>query len=66
MNIEPLFGYVLVGILLLTAASGGALFYKAAIQSQPEGRGQGTLWGLFIIGLAITLLLVILTYTNHH
>ncbi len=49
-----------VGLLLLAAASGIALFMRAIGKNNnlAQGPGMTTLWGLFLIGLLAGLMLV--------
>ena len=49
-----------IGLLILGAASGGALFIRALKLSDRFGdeTNVGTLWGLLLLGLSVGLLLI--------
>jgi len=56
---RSILSYVGIGLLLLAAASGVALFVKALAPAKSAGDdGRSTLWGLFIFGLIAGLILL--------
>ncbi len=57
MTLSTVLNLVGIGLLLLAAASGIALFVRAVGRSD-KGPGLSTLWGLFLIGLMAGLMLV--------
>ncbi len=60
MSNYAIFRLIGIGLLLLGAASGCALFLRAVVGKEKisEGPGIGTLWGLFIIGLIAGMILL--------
>ncbi|MBK9312885.1 MAG: hypothetical protein IPM55_01335 [Acidobacteria bacterium] len=60
MTLSTVLNLVGIGLLLLAAASGIALFVRAVGRSDKftQGPGLSTLWGLFLIGLMAGLMLV--------
>ena len=58
MENKSIFSLVGVCLLLLGGASGLTLFTKAAFGSTKEFHGRETLWGLFIVGVGMGLILV--------
>lgn len=59
MSNYDIFGALAIVLLSLSAASGVALFAKAVtgIERIPE-KGVSTLWGLFIIGLTVGIIIL--------
>ncbi|NBO66634.1 MAG: hypothetical protein EBU88_17620 [Acidobacteria bacterium] len=60
MAFNTILNLVGIGLVLLSGASGIALFLRAigSNESQAQGPGMTTLWGLFLIGLITGLLLI--------
>jgi len=60
MEFNTILNLVGIGLVLLSRASGVALFLRSitANGSQAQGPGMTTLWGLFLIGLITGLLLI--------
>jgi len=60
MEFNTILNLVGIGLVLLSGASGVALFLRSITSngSQAQGPGMTTLWGLFLIGLITGLLLI--------
>jgi len=60
MAFNTILNLVGIGLVLLSGASGIALFLRAigSNETQAQGPGMTTLWGLFLIGLITGLLLI--------
>lgn len=66
MAFNTILNLVGIGLVLLSGASGIALFLRAigSNESQAQGPGMTTLWGLFLIGLITGLLLISVSTTR--
>ena len=60
MEFNTILNLVGIGLVLLSGASGVALFLRSITGngSQAQGPGMTTLWGMFLIGLITGLLLI--------
>jgi len=66
MAFNTILNLVGIGLVLLSGASGIALFLRAigSNEAQAQGPGMTTLWGLFLIGLITGLLLISVSTTR--
>ena len=63
MQGNEIFRVVGIGLLMLGALSGVALFFKASFgTAETSESSMATLWGLFILGLAGGLILIFLSF----
>lgn len=62
MDILSILGLVGICLLVLAAISGVALFIKATFVVDEKDAGKSTLWGLFVFGLIMGLILI---YSSH-